>query len=385
MSAAARPDGFDGDAAFTNELLDKLVDELVTRPLADRERPDGWALGLFRQSGGPGLLIPRSAGGLGLTCREAVRVHAAVAAVAPSVAVATMMHHLAVVSLVEHIGTRHGEDAPAWALVRAIATRRYLVGSASSEARTGPGALVPRATAQRTADGYVLGGSKKPCSLSRSMDLLTCTVVVRSDGPDDGTVGLAVVPASMPGIRVEPFWGSPVLAGAESDEIVLDDVAVPRAMVLAGGPVTHAMDELGLRAWSWFEVLAAATYLGVAAGLVRRAAAGPDSRGAGDLVADLFACRAAVDRAADEFDRGQTGNDGLAVALLARTAVETRAPDIAARAVALLGGGTFATDPDPQYLLSVTRALAFHPPHRARSAPALAGWFTGAEFDADVF
>ena len=75
--------------------------------------------------------------------------------------------------------------------------------------------------------GISVRGSKKPCSLSRSMDLLTASVAFESEGG----FGVALIPATSPGIERRPFWNSPVLTGAESDEVILNDVVVPERLV----------------------------------------------------------------------------------------------------------------------------------------------------------
>jgi hypothetical protein len=61
-------------------------------------------------------------------------------------------------------------------------------------------------------------------SLSQSMDLFTVSTPPLP-GMDAG-LAAAIIPADTPGIERRPFWQSPILAGAESDEVVLRDVLV---------------------------------------------------------------------------------------------------------------------------------------------------------------
>jgi alkylation response protein AidB-like acyl-CoA dehydrogenase len=77
-------------------FLPGLEDALARLPPAERERPGGPALGLFRECGGPGPLIPAEHGGLGATPLDALRVQRAVGSRSPSLAVATTMHHFSV-------------------------------------------------------------------------------------------------------------------------------------------------------------------------------------------------------------------------------------------------------------------------------------------------
>ncbi|GGZ38765.1 oxidoreductase [Streptomyces inusitatus] len=378
----------EADAAFTDALLPGLVTQLEGIGLMELEGEGSPVLDLFRKAKGPGLLIPARHGGHGLDCRDALRVQSALATLSPSLGVGTMMHHLAVVSFVEYLRVHVGDDAPQWALLASVAQRDHLLASASSEARRGSDALVPRTTATRQEDGgYVLDGSKKPCSLARSMDILTSSVLVRSDDEQDGTVALAVIPAAIEGVGVRPFWHSPVLVAAESEEVVLDQVHIPAAMVIPGGRPERGMDELQVRAWTWFEVLACGTYLGTAQSLFDRAASAPrvDRRALGELAAELFVCRSACERAAATFDSGVAAETAMTEALLARLYVEERLPDLCARIAKLLGGLAFVTGPEVAYLVSASRALAFHPPRGVSSAEALGERFTGAPLDLSIF
>ncbi|MBW3609271.1 MAG: acyl-CoA dehydrogenase family protein, partial [Actinobacteria bacterium] len=85
-------------------------------------------------------------------------------------------------------------------------------------------------TGLRDGDTFVLSGSKKPCSLAHSMDLLTASVAV------DGDLAVAIVRTEAGGIERRPFWRSWVLRGAESDEVVLDRVAVEEELLYRIGP-----------------------------------------------------------------------------------------------------------------------------------------------------
>ncbi|MER5771111.1 acyl-CoA dehydrogenase family protein [Streptomyces sp. NPDC001985] len=378
----------EADAAFTDALLPGLITGLGAHGLMELEGGNSPVLGLFREAKGPGLLIPERHGGHGLDCRSALRVQSALATLSPSLGVGTMMHHLAVVSFVEYLRVHVGDDAPQWALLASVAAHDHLLASASSEARRGSDALVPRTTATLQEDGgYVLEGSKKPCSLARSMSILTSSVLVRSGDERDGTVALAVIPAAIEGVSVRPFWRSPVLAAAESDEVVLDRVRVPAEMVVPGGRPERGMDELQVRAWTWFEVLACGTYLGTAQSLFDRAAHAPrvERRALGELAAELFVCRSACERAAATFDAGGAADEAMTEALMARLYVEARLPDLCARLAGLLGGLAFVTGPEPAYLLSASRALAFHPPRGVSSAESLGARFTGAPLDLSIF
>ncbi|MCK7637489.1 acyl-CoA/acyl-ACP dehydrogenase [Corynebacterium sp. P7202] len=385
MTAAKHfPGGCDADTA--DELCGGLITELRDRGIAANEEADGSALSLFSGSRAPGLVVPRHAGGIGVDGSTAVAVQSALAGVAPSVAVATLMHHLSVVTLSDYIGCYHGHDAEQWELLRAVAERGMLMASAISEGRSGAEALAPATTARRSGDGWIINGSKKPCSLSRSMDLLTCTVSTYNEQGVSLGVSLAVLPAQIPGITTADLWTSPVLLAAESHEVRLDDVRASTGMVLPPGPGGN-LDELGLSAWAWFNVLAAATYLGVAVELTSRAAASPRNNAAqlGALAAKIYACRNAVDAAAEHLVPGGDADAAFTHSVAARAVTETLAPDIAVGAFDLLGGHGLACDPVAPALLAASRALRFHPLSSDRSLPVLGEWISGNAPPTELF
>lgn len=80
----------------------------------------------------------------------------------------------------------------------AVAPDGLLLASGWAEGRTDQNILAPSVVAERLpGGGYRVNGSKKPCSLSGSMDVLTASVQVTHE---DGRSGLALmlIPASSP-------------------------------------------------------------------------------------------------------------------------------------------------------------------------------------------
>jgi len=253
----------EAERAVLARYLPKLACGLDQLPLEERERCGGGAIELFRRSGGPGLLIPRENKGHGISARDAVRIQRAVGASSPSLAVATTMHHFSVASLLETSRVSQGLE---WMLLEAIATCNKIVASGFAEGVRGQSVLRPALCGRRQGGTYILNGTKRPCSLAYSMDLLTASVLL-----DDDVPGVAVVPAHSKGIRIEPFWSAPVLRGAESDAVVLEDVVVDEAMVVAVGSIDgSAMDSVQAAEFLWFELLMTSSYLGMASALVER-------------------------------------------------------------------------------------------------------------------
>lgn len=207
-----------------NDLLPGLDERLAEIPLTKLEARGGPGLELFRRCGGPGLLVPERDAGLGADPVRAVRVQRAIGARSPSLAVATTMHHFSIATLVETSESSAGFE---WMVLEAVARDRLLVASGFAEGRAGQGILAPSARAEVRDGRIFLTGSKRPCSLASSMDLLTASVLLPADDNESGQLAVALVPKDSPGLSVKEFWNSFVLAGAESEEVVLDDVEVP--------------------------------------------------------------------------------------------------------------------------------------------------------------
>ena len=367
----------DAERALLEHYLPGLDGRLASAELDRLERPGSPAIGWFREAGGPALFVPAEFSGRGVGLREGVRVQRAIASRAPSLAVATTMHHFSVASLA---GWDEQEAGLEWLLVEAIARNGLLVASGAAEGTPGSGILRPAMTARKVDGGVRLDGSKKPCSLSASMDLLFATVRVTAD-PDAGGEQhvIAVVPADSPGLSTRPFWRTGILAGAESDEVVLADVFVPDRLLSGIGPPGATTDALR-RSLISFELLISASYLGVAAALVERALScvrgttGKLARMAVALEGPTFTLDGVAARVEDGTDPALL----LGPALVARFAAQDAAAELAAAAVEALGGGAFLGSPEIAYLLAASRCLAFHPPSREAGDTALVNYLRGA-------
>ncbi|PWI41643.1 acyl-CoA dehydrogenase family protein [Streptomyces sp. ICBB 8177] len=365
------------ERATLEELVPGLDQALAGHPLEELERAPSPAITAFRDAGGPGLLVPEENAGAGASPLQAVRVQRAVGARCPSLAVATTMHHFSVAGLVESAKAGTGLEG---LLLEAIAKNRMLLASGFAEGNTGQNILRPHITARRRGDRVVLNGSKKPCSLSRSMDLLTASVVLADE---DGTdrLAVAIVPAKTPGLSVRPFWNTPVLAGAESDEVVLTDVELDPQMVVATEVTADAVpDSLNVAGFLWFELLLTAGYIGIAGALVERVlerTGGPGDDPARFMV-DVDAAMLAVEAVARAMDDSAWDDTLLVSALTARYAAQDAITRTTRACVEALGGMAFIGSPDGAYLASAAAGLAFHPPSRSRMAAPLREYLDGA-------
>ena len=362
-----------------NETLDRrlpgLRERLQPYDLTTLESPGNPGLPVFKETGGPRLVIPADLGGLGTSASDACRVQRALGAISPSLAVATTMHHFSVATLAELAADSDGLEGLA---LEAVAEDNLLMASGFAEGRGGGSLLKP--IVELTADpegGFRISGGKKPCSLSRSMDLITLSVMAPS--PNGQRMAVVLLPSASPGVEVRPFWKSPVLAGAESDEVVLDNVHVDEQLISYSGD-SDRLDQGQIAGFVWFEMLITASYVGAASGMAiplfeqRRGAEADRTR----LLMDLEGAMASLEGLAADVDQGRRDEALLAKSLLVRYHVQQCLERATMLAAELGGGMAFICGGDASYRLAATRALAFHPPNRSAMSGPLAEFAAGA-------
>ena len=360
-------------------LLPGTDHALAAMTLTEMERPGNPAFAVFKRLGGPALLVPERLGGRGATALAALRAHRAIAHRAPSLAVATTMHHFTIASLTAITSKEPGAEDE---LLAQIAAENLYIGSGFAEGRTGASIHTSALRIEPTATGFLVNGSKKPCSLSHSMDLFAFS----SPPPKGMDAGLAaaIIPADTPKLERRPFWASPILAGAESDEVILKDVELPEDAFfpLGGSGRSNAAQDHG---FVWFEMLISVVYVGIASNLVERVLR--DRRGEITervrLAADLESAMAALEGVARALDAGDNENDLLARVLLVRYGVQDAVNRAATLAVELLGGNAFIRSFDVAYLQAATRVLSLHPPGRIAASARLDAFLAGEAFVVD--
>ncbi|MFE3757747.1 acyl-CoA dehydrogenase [Nocardia tengchongensis] len=359
-----------------DRFLPGLDDALASIPLGQLECVGTNSIDLFRQAGGPGLVIPPEFRGKGADALAAVRVQRAIGSRSPSLAVATTMHHFSISSLLL-LADRGGKE---WLLLEAISTKPMLVASGFAEGRPDGKILVPAMTATVAEEGVRVTGVKRPCSLAKSMDLLTASVFLPAAGGEGQQLAVVLIPAADPAVTVTPFWSSFALAGAESDQVNVDNALVPNDLVVRTG-VTEAgeVDEVQTAGFVWFELLMMGSYLGAASALVERVleldrvVESERLR----LVTGVEGAMAAIENIARQIPERQCSRDLLAEALLVRYAVQDAIAAVVPRAVELLGGLNFMAADDVGYLAAAVHGLGFHPPARTKMAGPLTRFLSG--------
>jgi len=370
------------ERAVLDRYLPSLRESLAGVSLRSLESADNPGIALFKAARGPALVAPAAYGGLGASAEEAAQILVAIGSQAPSLGIVCTMHTFSMATLVEW-ATAEGADQ--LALLTSMAENAMYIASGFAEGRPGAGPLDMSMRARRAPDGgWLVTGRKKPCTLSRSMDFLSCGVVVEEA---DGTLrrGLGLVPADAPGIVRRPFWRTEVLGGAESDELILEDVPVPAEFVMACA-FDDALDPVETVGYVWLQLALAATYLGIVAGMVERVVRGRrgTARDRGELIAETEAQSACIQMIAVQLDRREVGSALLARTLAVRFNVQKAIESLAMRCAELLGGLAFISDPDVAYLMSASRAMAFHPAGRLESYHALAEFYAGGPLSMNV-
>ena len=352
--------------------LDKYLRDT---PLVDLEKPGAGALETFRELGGPALLVPAEYEGKGASMLDAVRIQRALGSRSPSLAVATTMHHFSVASLVELTQAGNGFE---WAMLMAIAENSWLLSSGFAEGKPGQHILSPTMRGIPADGGIVVSGTKKPCSLTWSMNLMSASVAVAGPDGGSGRTAVVLVPADTEGIERAAFWRSTALAAAESDQVTLNEVFVPDALIFYPQD-SESMDPIQARGFVWFELLICASYLGAATNLAERVierGRGSEMDRAG-LAIELESAAAALEHVAITAAHTNDNDALLANALFVRYATERTIERVVMSATAVAGGMAFIESPDIAYLLAATRALAFHPPSREAAAAPLVRYLSG--------
>ena len=356
--------------------LDQKLSETPFEQLESRENP---SIAMFKEAGGPSLLIPADYGGKGASASEGMRVLRAIGSRAPSLGIACTMHNFSVSTLVEWaiFGEEYGAG-----LLAGLAENSMLVASGFAEGRSSARPLDMSMKATRApGGGWLINGKKKPCSLAHSMDFLSCGLIAE-DGDGGWRRAVGLVPADCDGIVRTPFWKSDLLCGAESEAVTLTDVHVPDDFVFVIDD-DSVLDPVEVAGYIWFQMALTSTYLGMVSRLVERvlqSGKGPvEERGM--LVAQVEAQMAAVDGIALGLSHGVDRELLLARSLSTRFSAQMVVEQVAMRAAELLGGMAFIGQGEVGYLLAASRAMAFHPPGRLHSTRALDSFMTGGSLD----
>ncbi len=248
--------------------LKERISLLVARIAATAERNDRAGeiersqLDDIAASGLLALTIPQSQGGLGAGAEATAEVLRQIGRADPSVALVLSMH------FIQHLLLARNANYPAHLrakLIEDALNGRGLVNMLRVEPKQGTPARggLPETVARLTPEGWRLTGHKIYSTGSTLLDWYQ--VWLRTDEGEAVAprVGMILVPAGLPGTRIERTWDHLGLRASGSHDVIFDDVLVP---------LDHAVDLRLPQEWgkpdplqaSLFPVLISAIYDGVA-------------------------------------------------------------------------------------------------------------------------
>ncbi|MER6146093.1 acyl-CoA dehydrogenase [Streptomyces sparsogenes] len=318
------------ERAVAAELLPGLDEGLRAVSLTELEGADGPGLGLFRDSGGPGLLVPAAHRGRGATALEALRVQRALGSRAPWLAATSSLHHFSTAVL---LAEASADRDPEWMLVEGVAAGNRLVAFGFAEERPGAGILAPMTTATMEDDGLRVSGVTRTYGLAGSMDLLAIGVMMpQMDGKPGEEPAVALVPAESEGMSVDG-------AGTDGERVTLDDVLVAPELVVTASSSPNGRPDTLAAGFVWFRLLATVGCLGAASTLVERVLRDDrvsESERVGLLV-EAEGAMSAAEGVARRIDDDGPDESTLAHALYVRYSVQDTLSRIVPRTIELLG------------------------------------------------
>lgn len=316
------------------------------------------------------LAIPAQFGGLGGALLDVASAQRELGRRDPGVAIALNMHSLSV-GVLAHYWERHRDLS--WILLEGIAAKRALVASAFAEPGGSANFMRSRSVARPAGDGYVLSGTKFPCSLATTAEIYCVSAGVESTGD---TI-VALCPARSPGIRVEGAWTSIGMRGSDTAKVVFDEVAIDGRLVFHRAPA-EVVDETVVSGVVWFSVLVAATYHGILTTLMdlavealrRRLDAGEAARHGqrtallGEAAREAYGLGASCQHLAASWQTGLLGGDDALAAAMALRASMSHARNRVVNALTGVVGTRIYTEGDPLCRAALdSLACHHHPPN----------------------
>ncbi len=335
---------------------------------------------IIKDYGLANLWIPKQWGGKGIDPYIGIRIQRAIAVRAPSMALMLTMHNFTVCfnsSLAAYV--------PCCAqLLRDASTSNLLIGSAFAEGRYGAGILDSTVYIEEHQGGYLISGSKKPCTMASSMDLITVGVAKKLEDGSKVT-GMAILDINTQGVSQRHFWNIPLLAASDTNELHFDNAWVPKEQVLLGDVNNKEMADIvaagEVGGLCWFEIMACASYLGAVSNIAERVVSNPriDAHERARIGGELEFAQSALDGAIRLVMTDVHDQALLARILVVRYSIQDIIARCAMHAAEMVGGLAYIDNTEVSTLLSACRCLAFHPISRKAAEPLIAQWLHGEE------
>ncbi|ARM16204.1 MULTISPECIES: acyl-CoA dehydrogenase family protein [Rhizobium] len=213
----------------------------------------------LHEAGLLGLVTSVEHDGLGGGLSEALAVVSAIARGEPSTALVLSMHYN------QHYSLRASGRWPEHLVERVTKANREgvaLINAVQVEPRVGSPShgTLPETIARKVGDKWRITGHK---TYATGIPLLRWVSVLAVTDEPEPRLGSFLVPTSADGIRVEKTWNAMGMRATNSDDLILDDVAIPLEDVLDIAPASEGLkrDE---RLGAWYFSLVPAIYDGAA-------------------------------------------------------------------------------------------------------------------------
>ncbi|AGS25995.1 acyl-CoA dehydrogenase family protein [Rhizobium etli] len=213
----------------------------------------------LHEAGLLGLVTSVEHDGLGGGLSEALAVVSAIARGEPSTALVLSMHYN------QHYSLRASGRWPEHLVERVTKANREgvaLINAAQVEPRVGSPShgTLPETIARKVGDKWRITGHK---TYATGIPLLRWVSVLAVTDEPVPRLGSFLVPTSADGIRVEKTWNAMGMRATNSDDLILDGVAIPLEDVLDIAPASEGLkrDE---RLGAWYFSLVPAIYDGAA-------------------------------------------------------------------------------------------------------------------------
>ncbi|ACE84445.1 acyl-CoA dehydrogenase family protein [Cellvibrio japonicus] len=206
------------------------------------------------------IIIPVEYGGQGKNLIEALDILQYVAKRSPSLGIILCMHYHVVATIVAVPQYFAFSDT----LLRDVATHNKLLASAFAEGTPNLDIFTSSVKVTALGNGKLsISGFKKPCTMAGIADYYAVSVV-----GDDDLKGVAVIDGRLPGISQKPFWPSPLLKAADSNQVLFDRVEIPETWALLADEASMTgVLSIGL---AMFNLMINVAYTGVSAALTEK-------------------------------------------------------------------------------------------------------------------
>ena len=325
---------------------------------------------LFRDTKSTKLSISSEYGGDNLNANELKDVLIWTGSRCPSLSVMKIMHHHTTASL-----NSVAEFLPDNAMVvQMIAEANLLIASAFAEGdETRAHYTTSKMKISKNDSGYIIQGSKKPCTMTNVMDMVL-TGINYTDKNGDTHIGSALIDANDDNLKRKQFWNATYLKSSDSNELIFDNVLVPDSQINLESEIQDALASRNINSaedivMMWLQLLTSSAYFGMVIALITpvliKKSGSIDDRA--KLIIEMESIYSKIESISNLIETKKFTRESLYKTTALRMSIQSSIDICADLAFELSGGINFIKDDLPSYLFCACRAIKFHPPFRTES------------------